>query len=38
MKLHSLQIKKIRAIEDLNIDLTDSLSRPRKMVLLVGPN
>jgi len=38
MKLHSLQIKNFRAIEDLDIDLTDTLSRPRKMSLLVGPN
>jgi predicted ATP-dependent endonuclease of OLD family len=38
MKLHSLQIKNFRAIDHLDLDFTDSLSRPRSISLIVGPN
>lgn len=38
MKLHSLEIKNFRAIEDISLDFTDLLSRPRPINLIVGPN
>lgn len=38
MKLHSLQINNFRAINHLELDFTDSLSRPRPVNLIVGPN
>lgn len=38
MKLHSLEIKNFRAIEDISLDFTDLLGRPRPINLIVGPN
>ena len=39
MKLHSLKIQNFRAIKDSGIlDFTDSLSKPRVVTLIVGPN
>ena len=38
MKLHSLEIENFRAINHLEIDFTDELSRPRLMTLIVGLN
>ena len=38
MKLHSLEIKNFRAINDISLDFTDLLSRPRTINLIVGPN
>lgn len=38
MKLHSLEIKNFRAIENLSLDFTDYLSRPQAINLIVGPN
>ncbi|MGB3420754.1 MAG: AAA family ATPase [Dolichospermum sp.] len=38
MKLHTLEIKNFRAIEDISLDFTDLLGRPRSMNLIVGPN
>jgi len=38
MKLHSLEIKNFRAIEDISLDFTDLLSRTRPINLIVGPN
>ena len=38
MKLHSLEIKNFRAINDISLDFTDLLSRPRPINLIVGPN
>jgi len=38
MKIHSLNIKNFRAIEEISIDFTDSLSQPRPVTLIVGPN
>jgi energy-coupling factor transporter ATP-binding protein EcfA2 len=38
MKLHSLKIDNFRAIDHLELDFTDSLSRPRPVTLIVGPN
>jgi len=39
MKLHSLKIQNFRAIKDLDkLDFTDSLSKPRAVTLIVGPN
>lgn len=39
MKLHSLKIENFRAIQNLReLDFTDSLSKPRAVTLIVGPN
>ncbi|MDB9535694.1 AAA family ATPase [Dolichospermum planctonicum CS-1226] len=38
MKLHSLEIKNFRAIEDISLDFTDLLGRPQPINLIVGPN
>jgi predicted ATP-dependent endonuclease of OLD family len=38
MKLHSLEIKNFRAIEDISLDFTDLIGRPRPINLIVGPN
>jgi recombinational DNA repair ATPase RecF len=38
MKIHTLTIKNFRAIEKLSIDLTNNLSQPRQVTLIVGPN
>ncbi|QYX33951.1 AAA family ATPase [Sphaerospermopsis torques-reginae] len=38
MKLHSLEIKNFRAIDDISLDFTDLLGRPRPINLIVGPN
>ncbi len=38
MKLHSLQINNFRAIDHLELDFTDTLSRPKQISLIVGPN
>ncbi|MFO5475894.1 MAG: AAA family ATPase [Dolichospermum sp.] len=38
MKLHTLEIKNFRAIEDISLDFTDLLGRPRSMNLIVGLN
>ena len=39
MKLHSLKIQNFRAIEHSGkLDFTDSLSKPRAVTLIVGPN
>ena len=38
MKLHSLELKNFRAIENLSLDFTDYLSRPQAINLIVGPN
>jgi predicted ATPase len=38
MKLHSLKIQNFRAIKDLDLDFTDTLSRPKQINLIVGPN
>jgi len=38
MKLHSLKIENFRAIKHRELDFTDSLSKPRTVTLLVGPN
>ncbi len=38
MKIHSLKIQNFRAIENSAFDFTDSLSQPKKINLIVGPN
>ena len=39
MKLHSLRIQHFRAIQDSGLlDFTDSISQPRPVTLIVGPN
>ncbi|MCP4696451.1 MAG: AAA family ATPase [Gammaproteobacteria bacterium] len=38
MKIHSLGIENFRAIEKAEFDFTDSLSKPRTVTLIVGPN
>jgi predicted ATPase len=38
MKIHSLKIQNFRAIENSTFDFTDSLSQPKKINLIVGPN
>ena len=38
MKIHSLKIQNFRAIENSTFDFTDSLSKPKKINLIVGPN
>ncbi|MCX7066870.1 MAG: ATP-binding protein [Methylococcales bacterium] len=39
MKLHSLRVENFRAIKDSGkLDFTDSLSKPRTVTLIVGPN
>jgi predicted ATPase len=38
MKIHSLKIQNFRAIENSAFDFTDSLSKPKKINLIVGPN
>lgn len=39
MKLHSLKVENFRAIKDSGkLDFTDSLSKPRTVTLIVGPN
>ncbi len=39
MKLHTLRVENFRAIKDSGkLDFTDSLSKPRTVTLIVGPN
>ncbi|TGO02187.1 hypothetical protein PN36_29150 [Candidatus Thiomargarita nelsonii] len=38
MKIHTLKIQNFRAIENSAFDFTDSLSKPKKINLIVGPN
>jgi len=38
MKIHSLKIQNFRAIENSTFDFTDSLGKPKKINLIVGPN
>jgi predicted ATP-dependent endonuclease of OLD family len=38
MKIHTLKIKNFRAIENSAFDFTDSLSKPKKLNLIVGAN
>jgi len=38
MKIHSLKIQNFRAVENSAFDFTDSLSKPKKINLIVGPN
>jgi len=38
MKIHTLKIQNFRAIQDQSFDFTDSISKPNKINLIVGPN
>ncbi|MTJ06299.1 AAA family ATPase [Anabaena sp. UHCC 0204] len=38
MKLHFLEIKNFRAIQNISLDFTDLLGHPRPINLIVGPN
>lgn len=38
MKLHTLEIKNFRAIQEISLDFTDLLGHPRPINLIVGPN
>lgn len=38
MKIHSLKVQNFRAIENSTFDFTDSLSKPKKINLIVGSN
>ena len=38
MKIHTIKIKNFRAIENSAFDFTDSLSKPKKLNLIVGAN
>jgi predicted ATPase len=38
MKLHTLKVTNFRAIDNVGLDFTDNLSRPRAVTLIVGPN